>query len=123
MYRNSKEDLKICNEMANNTRNNFQSSKIPLSLEMAIYWIKFVQEFRLIDILQDNKKFKQRIKEFEERLQISPYGDDKIDELEECIGYKDYEIKQLKQQIESWIKIVQELKDDNNRLKYQIKIH
>jgi len=47
------------------------------------------------------KEIEQRIKELEERLQISPYGDDKIGELEECIGYKDREIEQLKQQVEA----------------------
>lgn len=43
------------------------------------------------------KSDKRRIK-LEERLQISPYGDDKIDELEQALDFCKFENEQLKKQ-------------------------
>lgn len=46
-------------------------------------------------LLSENKDLKERIERLEERLCISPYGDDNIDQLEEVIKYKEDEINKL----------------------------
>lgn len=45
--------------------------------------------------IQTNKDLTERIERLEERLCISPYGDDNIDQLEEVIKYKEDEINKL----------------------------
>jgi len=39
----------------------------------------------------------RRVQELEDRLQISPYGDDKIDELESCIEHLRHQIQCLEE--------------------------
>ena len=58
-----------------------------------------------IELMIENNELQERLKEANqeieqerERLQISPYGDDKIDELEQALEFSNFENEQLKKQ-------------------------
>ena len=57
----------------------------------------------LLDMVNNHKctncDSAMRVNELEDLLEISPYGDNRIDQLEDVIKYKDEEIKQLKKKI------------------------
>lgn len=48
-----------------------------------------------INVIEEQKK---EIERFEDRLQISPYGDDKLDELEQALDFCKFDNEQLKAQ-------------------------
>jgi FtsZ-binding cell division protein ZapB len=57
--------------------------------------------FDTIETLQaENEQLKADCDRFKERLQISPYGDDKIDELDEALENCKFQYEQLKQENE-----------------------
>src|SRR5690606_38171329 len=49
---------------------------------------------------QENEQLKADCDRYKERLQISPYGDDKIDELDEALENCKFQYEQLKQENE-----------------------
>lgn len=54
------------------------------------------------------RMYKQRIVRFEERLCISPYGKDRIDELEMSIEFKDFELSNIKDKLQKAIDAIDE---------------
>jgi len=75
-----------------NKNNMLDGSDFSLALEIVLDTIETLQA--------ENEQLKADCDRFKERLQISPYGDDKIDELDEALENYKFQYEQLKQENE-----------------------
>ena len=71
-----------------NKNNMLDGSDFSLALEIVLDTIETLQA--------ENEQLKADCDRFKERLQISPYGDDKIDELDEALENCNFQYEQLK---------------------------
>lgn len=55
----------------------------------------------------DIAELQRRVTKFEERLRISPYGDDRIDELEQSMQFKDFELSNTKDRLQKAIAAIE----------------
>lgn len=80
-------------------------NKNTMTTYQAILWLNELRSSYKAKYMSDAKEASEatemaietlhKIKEYEKRLEISPYGDDKIDELESCIGFLRTRIEEL----------------------------
>jgi len=61
-----------------------------------ITYTKVVQDDFILDLIDIIEALYMKYNHFKERLQISPYGDDKIDELDEALENCNFQYEQLK---------------------------
>jgi hypothetical protein len=70
---------------------------LELAEDMArITYTKVVQNDFILDLIDIIEALYMKYNHFKERLQISPYGDDKIDELDEALENCKFQYEQLK---------------------------
>lgn len=62
------------------------------------HWRDLVGDGMTLAMFYRIQELEEQVKKYEDRLQISPYGDDKVDELESCIGFLRSNIEALEKQ-------------------------